>query len=40
MDRFLLAFVVTWSVWLPGLLATWGWFELPVPFIAFFFVGT
>ena len=37
---FILTFVITWLFWLPGLLATWGWFELPVPFVAFFFVGT
>lgn len=37
---FLLAFVLTWLTWLPGLLARIGIIVLPLPFIAFFFVGT
>jgi len=37
---FVLAFGITWLIWLPGLLATWGWIELPVPFIVFCFAGT
>lgn len=37
---FVLAFAITWVIWLPGVLATWGWIELPVPFIVFFFIGT
>jgi len=37
---FVLAFAITWLIWSPGLMATWGWFELPLPFLVFFFLGT
>lgn len=37
---FILAFGITWVIWLPGLLDAWGIFDLPVPFIVFFFIGT
>ena len=37
---FILAFGITWLIWSPGVLATLGLMELPVPFIVFFFAGT
>jgi len=37
---FILSFVFTWICWSPGWLATLGLFELPVPFLVFFFIGT
>ena len=37
---FLLAFIITWTIWSPGIFSTLGYFELPVPFLVFFFIGT
>ena len=37
---FLLAIGITWLIWSPGIFATLGWIDLPVPFIVFFFIGT
>jgi len=37
---FVLAFGLTWLIWLLGILATGGLIELPVPFMVFFFLGT
>jgi len=37
---FLLAFTISWLIWLPGILSTVGLIKLPVPFIVFFFIGT
>ncbi|MBN2047719.1 MAG: CPBP family intramembrane metalloprotease [Anaerolineaceae bacterium] len=37
---FVLAFAITWVIWSPGVMAALGWFELPAPFMLFFFIGT
>jgi len=37
---FVLAFGITWLIWLPGVLTTRGLIRLPVLFMVFFFLGT
>lgn len=37
---FILAFLITWLIWSPGLLATWGLIELPVPFLVIHMIGS
>ena len=37
---FILSYIITWIIWLPGILATYDLIILPVPWVIFFGLGT